>query len=120
MPAGARETWELDNIVYDHNFHVHEVAFRIIDIDGAPPPEYLSGPKDTVFVPGKTKVRIAVEFGHDTDPRTPYMYHCHILEHEDEGMMGQFVIVERGTEQHVPRTLPTGGVTTTGERSSRR
>ena len=30
------------------------------------------------------------------DPATPYMYHCHLLRHEDDGMMGQFVVVEPG------------------------
>jgi hypothetical protein len=36
------------------------------------------------------------------------MYHCHLLYHEDSGMMGQFVIVEPGTESQVPRQLPEG------------
>ncbi|CAL9664155.1 Multicopper oxidase mco [Actinosynnema sp. ALI-1.44] len=109
VPAGAREVWEIDNITYDHNFHVHEVAFRILDIDGEEPPPHLRGPKDTVYVPGKTKVRLAVEFGHHADPTMPYMYHCHILKHEDKGMMGQFVIVEPGTEDRTPRTLSLTG-----------
>ncbi|NUT91975.1 MAG: multicopper oxidase domain-containing protein [Saccharothrix sp.] len=109
VPAGAHEVWEVDNITFDHNFHVHEVAFRILDIDGEEPPPHLRGPKDTVYVPGKTKVRLAVEFGHHTDPKTPYMYHCHILKHEDKGMMGQFVIVEPGTEDQTPRTLSLTG-----------
>ncbi|MFG2057345.1 multicopper oxidase family protein [Micromonospora sp. NPDC048930] len=107
VPAGAREIWHIENTVYAHNFHIHEVAFRVLDIDGEQPPAYLRGPKDTVFVPGKSTVRLAVQFGHHTDPTTPYMYHCHILRHEDKGMMGQFVIVEPGTEASVARTLPT-------------
>jgi len=105
VPAGAREIWEVENHVYAHNFHIHEVAFRVLDVDGAPPPAYLAGPKDTVYVPGKSTVRLAVEFGHHIDPTTPYMYHCHLLRHEDSGMMGQFVIVRPGTEDLVPRTL---------------
>ncbi|MGK5674486.1 multicopper oxidase family protein [Micromonospora sp. URMC 106] len=105
VPAGATEIWHVQNTVYAHNFHIHEVAFRILDIDGRQPPAYLQGPKDTVFVPEKSTVRLAVRFGHHTDPTTPYMYHCHILRHEDKGMMGQFVIVEPGTEASVPRTL---------------
>ncbi|MFC9753717.1 multicopper oxidase family protein [Streptomyces sp. NPDC056921] len=105
VPAGAREVWELDNIAFSHNFHIHEVVFRILDIDGDQPPEHLRGPKDTVYVPGKTKVRVAVEFGRHTDPKTPYMYHCHILKHEDKGMMGQFVLVPPGTENTTPRRL---------------
>lgn len=36
---------------------------------------------------------------------SPYMYHCHILRHEDAGMMGQFIVVTPGTEASVPRTL---------------
>jgi FtsP/CotA-like multicopper oxidase with cupredoxin domain len=108
VPAGAREIWELDNVTFSHNFHIHEVSFRILDLDGEQPPEHLRGPKDTVFVPGKTKARLAVEFGNHTDPHTPYMYHCHILKHEDKGMMGQFVIVQPGTEDSTPRTLSTG------------
>ncbi|MFG2101901.1 multicopper oxidase family protein [Micromonospora echinaurantiaca] len=107
VPAGATEIWHIENTVYAHNFHIHEVAFEVLDIDGRQPPAYLRGPKDTVFVPGKSTVRLAVQFGHFTDPKTPYMYHCHILRHEDKGMMGQFVIVRPGTEASVPRTLPT-------------
>ncbi|GAA3212482.1 multicopper oxidase domain-containing protein [Dactylosporangium siamense] len=105
VPAGATEIWHVQNTVYAHNFHIHEVAFRVLDVNGKQPPAYLQGPKDTVFVPGKSTVRLAVQFGHHTDPTAPYMYHCHILRHEDKGMMGQFVIVEPGTEAAVPRTL---------------
>ncbi len=47
-----------------------------------------------------------MRFSDYTDPDTPYMYHCHLPTHEDEGMMGQFVIVEPGTENTVNRTLP--------------
>jgi FtsP/CotA-like multicopper oxidase with cupredoxin domain len=42
--------------------------------------------------PGET-VRLVMTFDHFADPDLPYMYHCHILEHEDNGMMGQFVVV---------------------------
>jgi suppressor of ftsI len=109
VPAGAHEIWELDNTTYAHNFHIHEVAFRILDVNGAAPPAYQQGPKDTVFVPKHAKVRLAVEFGRYTDPTTPYMYHCHILRHEDKGMMGQFLIVEPGTESSTPRTISRHG-----------
>ncbi|MEV4641756.1 multicopper oxidase domain-containing protein [Actinoplanes sp. NPDC049548] len=108
VPAGALEIWEIDNTTFAHNFHIHEVAFRILDINGTPPPAWQAGPKDTVFIPKKAKVRLAVQFGRYADPASPYMYHCHILRHEDKGMMGQFVIVEPGTEASVPRTLPAG------------
>ncbi|WP_212846637.1 multicopper oxidase family protein [Actinoplanes ianthinogenes] len=97
VPAGALEIWEIDNTTFAHNFHIHEVAFRILDVNGAPPPAYQAGPKDTVFLPKHATARLAVRFGRHTDPGWPYMYHCHILRHEDRGMMGQFVIVAPGT-----------------------
>ncbi|MEU6744478.1 multicopper oxidase family protein [Streptosporangium sandarakinum] len=106
VPAGATEIWELDNTTYAHNFHIHEVAFRVLALNGAPPPAHLRGHKDTVFVPKRAKVRLAVSFGSHTDPSSPYMYHCHLLRHEDQGMMGQFVIVPPGTEHRTPLTLP--------------
>jgi suppressor of ftsI len=108
VPAGAVEIWEIHNSTYAHNFHIHEVAFRILDVNGQPPPAYQAGPKDTVFMAKKATVRLLVRFGPHTDPVTPYMYHCHLLRHEDKGMMGQFVIVEPGTEHLVPRTIPAG------------
>ena len=40
--------------------------------------------------------------GDDTDPDTPYMYHCHLLFHEDRGMMGQFVVVAPGQSAGTP------------------
>lgn len=108
VPAGATEVWEIANPGMPHSFHIHEVSFRILDINGEPPPAYARGRKDTVYLPPESKVRLAVRFGEHTDPTTPYMYHCHLLEHEDNGMMGQFVIVKPGTEDQVDRTLPGG------------
>jgi FtsP/CotA-like multicopper oxidase with cupredoxin domain len=105
VPAGAREIWEITNKGWDHNFQIHDAAFTILDKNGELPPEYERGRKDTVFIPSGTKVRLAVDFGSYPDPETPYMYHCHLLYHEDSGMMGQFVIVEPGTESQVPRKL---------------
>lgn len=58
---------------------------------------------------GDTTVWLAVEFGRYTDPKVPYMYHCHILRHEDSGMMGQFVIVPPGTEDSVQRVITMSG-----------
>lgn len=106
VPAGAKEIWEIDNFGWSHNFHIHDAAFRILDINGKKPPEYKTGRKDTVFIPNGAKVRLAVEFGNYPDPNHPLMYHCHILLHEDSGMMGQFLLVKPGTESQVPTKLP--------------
>jgi FtsP/CotA-like multicopper oxidase with cupredoxin domain len=94
VPLGNVEIWEINNMtMLAHPFHVHGIQFRVLDRDGAPPQPYEQGLKDTVLVDPGSKVRIIAEFADFADPDHPYMYHCHILEHEDAGMMGQFVVV---------------------------
>jgi FtsP/CotA-like multicopper oxidase with cupredoxin domain len=109
VTAGAREIWTVHGGGAPHSLHIHDVAFRILSLDGAPPPAWLAGRKDTVYLPPGSTARLAVEFGTDTDEKTPYMYHCHMLRHEDNGMMGQFVVVTPGRENHVDTTLATHG-----------
>ncbi len=100
----TKEIWEIDNVSgMIHNFHIHLVHFAILDIDGEAPPPHLRGWKDTVFLPRGSTVRVIAEFRDYTDSEMPYMYHCHLLRHEDSGMMGQFLVVGPGTE--VPERL---------------
>ncbi|MFJ2739069.1 multicopper oxidase family protein [Streptomyces sp. NPDC087440] len=97
VTRGSVETWTVRNEDgMPHNFHVHDVQFRVLEIDGRPPTGMLRDAKDTVFVPGGSTVKLAMRFEGPADPDTPYMYHCHLLYHEDFGMMGQFVVVEKG------------------------
>ncbi len=105
IPAGALEVWNVRTNGQPHTFHIHGATFHVLEVDGDEPPPYLRGPKDTVFVGPDHPVTLAVRFGTHTDPETPYMYHCHILKHEDNGMMGQFVVVEPGTEGDTPTTI---------------
>ena len=105
VPAGALELWRVESSGKPHTFHIHGATFHVIEVNGGEPPAYLRGPKDTVRVDEDHWVRLAVQFGSYTDPDTPYMFHCHLLRHEDNGMMGQFVVVEPGTEGSVPRTI---------------
>jgi FtsP/CotA-like multicopper oxidase with cupredoxin domain len=94
VPLGNIEIWEIVNPTpLTHPFHIHDVQFRILDREGQPPLPHEHGLKDTVLVnPGST-VRVITEFADFADPKRPYMYHCHNLEHDDAGMMGQFVVV---------------------------
>uniref|UniRef100_A0A5Q5CDB2 Cell division protein SufI n=1 Tax=Mycobacterium sp. (strain JLS) TaxID=164757 RepID=A0A5Q5CDB2_MYCSJ len=96
ITRGATEIWEIDNreALFYHPFHIHAVQFQILDRNGRPPADHERGWKDTVIVDPLEKVRVIARFAGYADPHLPYMYHCHILEHEDMGMMGQFVIVE--------------------------
>ena len=105
VPVDTTEVWEIANRSgTPHNFHVHDTQFRILEVEGDPPPPALSGAKDTVAIPPGQTLRVLVRFSDYTDPTTPYMFHCHLLEHEDRGMMGQFVVVEPGqaAETHQP------------------
>lgn len=76
----AVEEWEIRNPTHmDHPIHLHVWPFLVVD---APPG---SGWKDTVNVPAGESVRILIPF---TDIAGRSVFHCHILDHEDLGMMG--------------------------------
>ncbi|MDQ3387979.1 MAG: multicopper oxidase family protein [Gemmatimonadota bacterium] len=81
---GATEIWEIENLVgLDHPFHLHGFQFQLLDRDGVPEP-YRSW-KDVVNVPKHARVRFIVRYD---DFPGKWMFHCHILDHEDHGMMG--------------------------------
>lgn len=87
---GVTEVWEIYNKPDEmggmiHPFHIHGTQFKIISRDGKTPPESEQGWKDSLSVSPGEKVRVAIEFQYEGI----YMFHCHILEHEDNGMMGQ-------------------------------
>ena len=91
---GTKEVWIIENpTMIPHPFHIHDVQFRILDRNGSPPLPGETGLKDTVVVPPRERVRLLLQFADYADPDRPYMYHCHNLEHEDAGMMGQFTVV---------------------------
>lgn len=95
VKLGAIEEWRITNhSPMTHPFHIHDVQFLVRSRNGSPPPEHERGWKDTVQVRPDETVSILAHFTDYADPVNPYMYHCHILEHEDRGMMGQFLVVE--------------------------
>jgi blue copper oxidase len=99
----STEVWEVRNRSgIPHNFHVHDIRFRILDYAGEAPSPHLRGWKDTVYVPPGETVRFAARFDGRADHGAPYMFHCHLLQHEDRGMMGQFTVVEPGESPHAP------------------
>jgi FtsP/CotA-like multicopper oxidase with cupredoxin domain len=81
---GATEIWEVENLVgMDHPFHLHGFQFQLLDRNGVPEPQRKW--KDTVNVPKHQTVRFVVRFDNHAGK---WMFHCHILTHEDDGMMG--------------------------------
>ena len=82
--AGDIEDWIITNTSsMDHPFHLHAWPFRVVDRTSGP--EDVPGWKDTVNVPARSTVTVRVPF---TDITGRTVYHCHILDHEDQGMMG--------------------------------
>ncbi|MBL3681357.1 hypothetical protein D3229_03240 [Leucobacter aridicollis] len=99
VTVGDRERWLITNEHFlPHNLHIHNARFRVHSVEGRAPTAELRGWKDTVYAPPSRTVVIDVEFGTSTDPHLPYMFHCHLLQHEDQGMMAQFVVVRPGEE----------------------
>lgn len=98
VPLNAVEIWEVSNTTMGmsmgrngeiaHPFHAHGVQFQILDRDGMKPAPNEQGWKDTFLVNSGETVRVIARFKYPGI----FMYHCHILEHEDAGMMGQFLV----------------------------
>lgn len=100
IPLNDIEIWEIRNDDMDgmtHNFHVHGTHFQILERNGsiAKVAAHEKGYKDTVLLEAGDVVKVIIQMtDYTTDAASPYMFHCHILEHEDQGMMGQFVVVQ--------------------------
>ncbi|MDY0401920.1 multicopper oxidase family protein [Sulfurovum sp.] len=89
VKLGSTEIWEIKNSVHmAHPFHIHGVRFQVLDRDGKIAFPTDKGWKDTVIVMPFETVRIIVHF---TMPGL-FVYHCHILEHEDQAMMANLLV----------------------------
>ena len=85
---GETELWRIEADEELHPFHVHGCSFRIVEQESHKTAAYAQGWKDIVHVQDGA-AEILVRFDYEAPDHAPYMYHCHILEHEDCGMMGQ-------------------------------
>ncbi len=92
VKRGEWERWRIRADDGAHPFHVHGCSFLIENMEGAPAPPDQQGWKDMVVLDDDDWSEIVVRFDHLAGKTHPYMYHCHILEHEDHGMMGQFTV----------------------------
>jgi blue copper oxidase len=90
---GDTEIWNVvEQTGLPHYFHMHDVQFQVLSINGNAPPPSEAGWKDTVPVPANATVQIVMQFLDYSDSNTPYMLHCHIVLHEDQGMMAIFYV----------------------------
>jgi blue copper oxidase len=117
--VNTMEKWTIVNETnIAHPFHIHKVQFQITEyvdvLDGDTTvyefpnlPVYMMGYKDVILINPNSSATFVARFDSfpaDTiDPRNGYMYHCHILTHEDHSMMHQFTVVSAdvvGIEDH--------------------
>ncbi|NBX27426.1 MAG: T9SS C-terminal target domain-containing protein [Chitinophagia bacterium] len=93
----AIEKWTItNNNIFGHTFHIHDVEFKIVERNGSASAvgAHESGWKDVLYLPINENVSFVAKFDDYADPIHPFMYHCHFSNHEDGGMMGQFVVTD--------------------------
>ena len=102
----AVEKWTVSaGNIFGHSLHIHDIKFNIISRTGgtqvtstglAAP--YESGWKDTVYIPKGETVSVIAKYDDFASNTNPFMFHCHFLNHEDGGMMGQFLVRNNAVE----------------------
>lgn len=98
VPLNNTEIWSIANSGnFGHPFHIHDVQFNILSSGGNAPVAAQAGWKDVVYVPAHTTVKFIAKFEDYADTSHPFMFHCHISLHEDDGMMGQFIVKDNAT-----------------------
>jgi FtsP/CotA-like multicopper oxidase with cupredoxin domain len=90
VKLGTTEIWEIVTPDMAHPFHLHGAHFRVLSEDGDQPKTWNRGPKDTMRV--ENSAELLVTFTRPAAASAPFLYHCHLLEHEDGGMMGAFTV----------------------------
>lgn len=97
VKRGDVEKWTLsgEGDAMLHPFHIHGAQFRLLSENGKPPAPHRRGWKDMVSVEG-ARSEVLIRFDHPATKEHAYMAHCHLLEHEDTGMMLGFTVDETG------------------------
>src|SRR5262249_34690088 len=106
VTLGTTEEWIVTDTTGDvHPFHIHENSLQVIAINGVP--QQVHSYHDTVDIPARGTLTLRIRF-EDFVGKT--VYHCHILSHEDPGMMGVLQIVEPASAP-TPTASPTSPAT---------
>jgi len=100
VALGSVERWKLRNTSdTTHYVHLHEELWRTLQRDGKRPPPWERGYEDTWRLDPGESVVVAARF---TDYTGDFMLHCHMLDHEDDGMMATFRVVRKGASNERP------------------
>ena len=100
VPLGTVEEWTLRNSTDElHQFHIHQVDFQVVEINGKP--VEFTGHRDNFVIPIRGEVKMIIPF---TNPVIVgnFVYHCHIIEHEDGGMMATIQVYDPKNPNGVP------------------
>jgi FtsP/CotA-like multicopper oxidase with cupredoxin domain len=94
--VGAVEDWTIENRALEtHAFHIHQIHFKVLEVDGKPAAD--NDLRDTIEIPYWTgtgpyhSVKVRMDFRDPTIAGT-FLFHCHILLHEDLGMMHKILV----------------------------
>ncbi|HYF31081.1 MAG TPA: multicopper oxidase family protein [Chitinophagaceae bacterium] len=99
--TGELQVWEVSNTsLMDHPFHLHGFFFQVLEENGKAP-AYKAW-KDTYNLKPRSTIKIAWM----PDRTGSWMYHCHIIEHHQAGMMGHFEVMERGVQANKAAQKP--------------
>ncbi len=95
VKLNAIEKWSIvNNNIFGHSFHIHDIQFKIVSRSSGPIASYESGWKDTFYIRTGETVSVVAKYDDFASPSNPYMYHCHFPNHEDGGLMGQFLVTQ--------------------------
>ncbi len=112
----AVERWTItNNSAFSHSFHIHDIQFHMTGRTGGSNTglkAFEAGWKDTLFIGRLQTVTFIAKFDGFASNTNPFMYHCHFSNHEDEGLMGQFLVVNNAIED-----LAIASFTRTGDNS---
>jgi suppressor of ftsI len=92
VPSGNTEEWTIRNDSDDmHVFHIHQIGFQVVEINGKPVP--FTGYVDTALIPERGQVKLRMPFT-DRMILGRFVFHCHVLRHEDAGMMANIEVYD--------------------------
>jgi bilirubin oxidase len=100
----AVEKWTItNNSIFSHAFHIHDIQFNLLSRTGGASvvngiQNWEQGWKDTVYIQQNSSVTFLAKFDGFASAYNPFMYHCHMVNHEDEGTMAQFLVVNTNVE----------------------
>lgn len=95
VKLNAVEKWTIvNNNIFGHSFHIHDIQFKIVSRSSGAIAPYESGWKDTFYIRTGETVSVVAKYDDFADDINPFMYHCHFPNHEDAGLMGQFLVIK--------------------------